>query len=309
MSIFLILAGTLLLYLGAEGIILGGGALALRLGLPSLVIGLVIIGYGTGAPELVVSVQASIEGRGDIAFGNVIGSNIANTGLILGFAAMMHPIRIHKRLLRFDTPFMIIAGIAIFSFYLATPIINRLIGAILLTGILFYTVWSISHGKKNHIPESELSLHPMRHWSLEIGAAVVGLILLILGGKLFLDGAIALAKTYHISDRVIGLTVVAVGTSLPELATSLVASFRNQGDMAIGNVVGSNIFNTLAIVGVAAMISPIEVQSIQWTDIAYMIVLFIALWLIIKEGTHIARWEGALMFGSYFVYMGYLLAF
>jgi cation:H+ antiporter len=307
MSFFLILAGTLLLYLGAEGLILGGGALALRFGLPTLVIGLVIIGFGTSAPEMVVSVQASVAGKGDISLGNVIGSNIANTGLILGLAAILQPIKIHKRLFQFDTPIMILTGALIFGIYLATPIIGRVFGGVLFGGILLYTAWSIYHGKKHHVLENELSLHPMRHWSIEIGAAVMGLILLVLGGKLFLDGAIELAKIYDISDRVIGLTIVAVGTSLPELATTLVATFRKQGDMAIGNVVGSNIFNSLGIVGIAALISPIEIEAIQWTDIAYMISLYVGLWLIIKEGTHIARWEGGLMLGSYFVYVGYLL--
>lgn len=301
-----LLSGTLLLYLGAEFLIRGGAALALRLGLPLLVIGLIIMGYGTGAPELVVSVQASLANEGDIALGNVIGSNIANTGLVLGFAAMVHPMPIHKRLLDTDTPFMILVALGLFGIFLISPVYTRIAGVIFLAGLAVYTIWSIDHGMKTHIPVSEPSPHAMKHWLQEVLCIVGGLALLLLGGKFFLTGAVTLAQLYGISDRVIGLTVVAIGTSLPELAASLVAAYKKQGDMAIGNVVGSNIFNMLGIVGFAAIINPIQVNSISWLDFFYMIALFIGLWLIIRKGDYITRREGALMFASYIAYMVYL---
>lgn len=306
MILFYLLAGTFCLYLGAEFMIRGGAALALRLGLPMLVIGLIIMGYGTGAPELVVSAQASLANKGDIALGNVIGSNIANTGLVLGFSSMVHPMPIHKRLLNTDTPFMIMVAFGLFGIFLISPVYTRIAGVMLLCGLAVYTVWSIDHGMKTHIPASEPSPHAMKHWSQEILCVIGGLALLLLGGKLFLDGAVTLAKLYGVSNRVIGLTVVAIGTSLPELAASLVAAFKKQGDMAIGNVVGSNIFNMLGIIGFAAVINPIQVESISWLDFSYMIALFIGLWLIIRRGKFITRWEGALMFASYIAYIVYL---
>lgn len=303
MIIIYLLSGTLFLYLGAESMIRGGAALALRLGLPMLVIGLIIIGYGTGAPELVVSAQASLANKGDIAIGNVIGSNIANTGLVLGFAAMIHPMPIHKRLRDADTPLMILIAIGLFAIFLISPVYPRIVGLILLAGLGVYTVWSIDQGLKTHIPASEPSPHAMKHWSLEVLSVAGGLALLLIGGKLFLNGAVTLAQQYGIQDRIIGLTVVAIGTSLPELAASLVAAIKKEGDMAVGNVVGSNIFNMLGIVGFAALIDPIHVKSISWVDFAYMIALFIGLWFVIRNGTTISRLEGALMFSSYIIYL------
>lgn len=309
MIILHLILGIVFLYFGAEFLIRGGAGLALRLGLPVLVIGLIIMGYGTGAPELVVSTQASLSNKGDIALGNVIGSNIANTGLVLGFSSMLFPMPIHKRLLDTDTPFMILIAFGLFGIFVVSPVYTRLAGVMLLAGLIVYTVWSIDQGMKTHIPASQPSPHAMRHWTLEVGCVIAGLAILLLGGHLFLKGAVTMAKTFGLSDRVIGLTVVAIGTSLPELAASLVAAFKKQGDMAIGNVVGSNIFNMLGIVGIAAVINPIHVQNINWIDFSYMIALFIGLWLIIRQGTHVTRWEGALMFASYLAYMGYLVYF
>lgn len=299
--------GILFLYLGAEMLIRGGAALALRLGLPVLVIGLIIMGYGTGAPELVVSTQASLAGKGDIALGNVIGSNIANTGLVLGFSSMLFPMPIHKRLLNTDTPFMILIALGLFSIFIVSSVYTRLAGIVLLAGLIVYTIWTIDQGMKTHIPASETPPHAFRHWTLEVLLVAGGLAILLLGGHFFLSGAVEMAQTFGLSDRVIGLTVVAIGTSLPEFAASLVAAFNRQGDMAIGNVVGSNIFNMLGIVGIAAVINPIQVQNINWIDFTYMITLFIGLWLIIRKGTHVTRWDGALMFTSYLIYLGYLL--
>lgn len=287
--------------------IMGGAALALRLGLPIIIIGLLIMGYGTGTPELVVSIQAGLAGKGDIVLGNVIGSNIANTGLILGLVAMLQPITINKRLVLSDGPVMGAAALALCGFFIFGKRITAIDGTLLLIALIVYTVWSIYNGKKTHKPEDEPHPHKMRSIWFEIFFVIGGLFLLILGGSLFLKGAIGIAKVYEISDRIIGLTVIALGTSLPELATSLVAVYKKHGDMAIGNVIGSNIFNILAIIGITALIEPMSVENIHWVDYTYMGVLMFGLWLIISKGTKISRWEGSLLFGSYVVYMCYLI--
>ncbi len=307
MMILFMIAGVACLYFGAEVMIMGGAALALRLGLPIIIIGLIIMGYGTGAPELVVSIQASLAGKGDIVLGNVIGSNIANTGLILGLVAMLQPIPINKRLVLSDGPVMGVTAMAVCGLFFFGRTIGYVEGALLLLGLCVYTVWSFYHGKKTHKPEDEPHPHKMKNIWVEIASVLGGLFLLIIGGKLFLEGAIEVAKYYKISDRVIGLTIVALGTSLPEMATSLVAARKKHADMAIGNVVGSNIFNLLAIIGVTALIGPISVQNIHWIDYTYMAVLMVGLWMIIYKGTQITRWEGVLMFGSYLTYMTYLI--
>lgn len=306
MMIFYLFLGVGLLYLGAEWMIRGGAGLAFRLGLPLLVIGLIIIGYGTGTPELVVSVEASLAGKGDISIGNVIGSNIVNTGLVLGMAAMVRPIPIQRRIFNVDIPVMIIAAFILSFIFLKFSGFNRLTGAVLLFGLVCYTAWSIYYGKNTYVNSSESSRNAFRHWILEAMLILLGLSAIILGGTLFLKGAIGLAHFYGISDRVIGLTVVALGTSLPELAASIVSAFRKQGEMAIGNVVGSNIFNMLGIIGTAALISPIYPSSIQWVDFIYMLVLFIGMWVISKQSLHVERRHGLMMFCSYLVYIGYL---
>lgn len=307
MMILFIIVGLICLYLGAELMIMGGAALALRLGLPIIIIGLLIMGYGTGTPELVVSIQAGLAGKGDIVLGNVIGSNIANTGLILGLVAMLQPITINKRLVLSDGPVMGAAALALCGFFIFGKRITAIDGTLLLIALIVYTVWSIYNGKKTHKPEDEPHPHKMRSIWFEIFFVIGGLFLLILGGSLFLKGAIGIAKVYEISDRIIGLTVIALGTSLPELATSLVAVYKKHGDMAIGNVIGSNIFNILAIIGITALIEPMSVENIHWVDYTYMGVLMFGLWLIISKGTKISRWEGSLLFGSYVVYMCYLI--
>ncbi len=309
MIVINLILGVLFLYLGAEGLIRGGSALAVRLGIPVIVIGLTIVAFGTSAPELVVSVQAGLEGRGDIAIGNVIGSNIVNTSFILGFCAMLFPLSIHRRLLNTDTPLMILIASVLFGIFLVSPVFTRFIGILFLSGLVVYTVWSIANGMKTHIPASEPSPHQMNSWIIEVLFIIGGLVILLLGSHLFLLGAVTYAQLYGVSDRVIGLTIVAIGTSLPELAASLVAAFKNQGDIAIGNLVGSSIFNMLGIIGAAAAVSPIHVENINWIDFVYMIALFIGLWVMIRKGTHITRWEGAFLFFSYLVYLCYLLYF
>ncbi|NGX43127.1 MAG: Inner membrane protein YrbG [Chlamydiae bacterium] len=304
--------GSVFLYFGAEFLIRGATSLALRIGLPLVVIGLTIMGYGTGTPELVVSIQASLGGKGDIALGNVIGSNIANIGLVLGFTALCRPISVKRQLVRRDVPIMVVVSFALCLLFFFNHNITRWKGLLFFLGFLIYTVLSIYLGKKEKEIELEIEEekkpHKIKNRWIELGFMAIGFLLLFLGGKLFLDGSIALAKKFHISDAVIGLTVIALGTSLPEFATSVVAVMKRHEDIVLGNIVGSNIFNILAIVGIAALIHPIQIVGINWIDYTFMTLLACFFWLIVRSGSKITRWEGALFLLSYVGYITYLVS-
>jgi len=306
-----LVAGVVLLYAGAEFLVRGGASFALRMGLPILVIGLTIMGYGTGTPELVVGIQASLSDKGDIVVGNVLGSNIANMGLILGFAAICRPISVKRQLVQHDGPVMVLVSLVLCLLIAINGDIGRWEGLLLCAGLVIHTWWTINLGKKEKEVEEEVEIeahpHQLKSVKLDLVLIIAGLLFLFFGGKLFLEGAIAVAKRFEISDAVIGLTVVAIGTSLPEFATSIVAMIRKHEDIALGNIIGSNIFNILAIVGIAAIINPIHIVNINWVDYSYMALLTIFLWFIIHTRTQITRWEGAVMLISYFAYMTYLV--
>ncbi|MEX1013083.1 MAG: calcium/sodium antiporter [Waddliaceae bacterium] len=298
--------GAASLWIGAESLVRGAASFAFRLGLPVLVISLTILGYGTGMPELVVSLQASLAGEGDIAIGNVIGSNIANSALILGFAGACRSFQVKPQLFRRDLPIMALVSFILWGVLLFTDTIGRVIGLIFLLGLLCYTWQAIKSGRENHMREAEeieLKGHLIKSVWIELVLIAFGFIFLFLGGRLFLSGAIMLAETFNISDAVIGLTVVALGTSLPELAVSIVAIIRRQPDIIMGNIVGSNIFNILAIIGLASLVRPIEVVGITWVDATYMLGLAVLMWILAQTQLKIVRWEGALLLLSYVVYI------
>jgi len=305
-----ILFGTVLLYGGAESLIYGGASLALRMGISVLVISLTIMGYGTGTPELVVSLQASLDNKGDIVVGNVIGSNIANTALILGGASFIRPLAVKRQLVRYDGPVMVFVSFTLCAIFALGSNIGRGKGLFLFISLLFYTFWTIYLGLKEkkiaNMIEGEGTPLLTPSVFFDLFWILIGFVCLFFGGTLFLEGATAIAKRFHVSDRVIGLTLVAFGTSLPELATSLVSLLRSQSDIAIGNVVGSNIFNILAIIGLAAIVEPIHLVNMNWIDFLYLASLSLFLWIVIFTGRRIARWEGGIMLSSYVVYMGYL---
>ncbi len=311
-TIFLFLfSGIFLLWLGAELLIRGGVSLALRFGLPILIIGLTIMGYGTGTPELVVSIQAGLEGKGDIALGNVIGSNIANSALIFGVASLCRPIHIKHQMIKRDIPIMILVSCFLCILLIFTNYIGRILGLLFLMGLILYTYRAIIVGKKDADlitqEEEETKHHRLKKLWLELVFIVLGLIILFGGGNLFLKGSLSLAKQLNISDAVIAVTVVALGTSLPELAIAVIATYKKHGDVIIGNVVGSNIFNILAIVGLTALLHPIHIIGITWLDYTFMTALAFIMWLFTKTGMVVSRWEGALLLLSYFCYVGYQL--
>ena len=300
-----------ILFLGANSLVKGAASLAERLGVSTLVVGLTVVSFGTSMPELIVSTQAALNGFGGISIGNVIGSNIVNIGLILGLSAIMLPLKADMQLIRFDTPIMLLSTLVFFIFFLDNQI-GRLEGLVFLLAIVSYTVFNVIKSKKenkeNVIEEFNQSVPKVsRHWGLDLLFIVFGLGALIFGSDFLFKNAVGLARMLGRSDAVIGLTIVAIGTGMPELATSVVAAIRKQPDIAIGNIVGSNIFNILGILGVTALIKPISSAEITWIDTLVMIILSLLLLPFIKSGFTLRRWEGALLLLIYLGYMVFLL--
>jgi cation:H+ antiporter len=299
-----IIIGTILLYFGAEGLVRGSASLATRVGISPLIAGLTIVAFGTSAPELSVSLSAALGGNPDIALGNVVGSNIFNIAVILGIAALIQPLQIHLGVIRRDIPVMIATSAIAFGliFYGGFP---RFAGIGLIVGLALYLVTAIRSGKNAPDGSDGVEVPPLlsKSWMIDSAVLLVGLGVLILGSRLFVEGATSLAKSWGVSDAVIGLTVVAAGTSLPELATSVVAAFRKQSDIAIGNVVGSNIFNVLCILGVTATVSPIRASGIGLLDAGAMLFVSILLLPFALTNRTISRGEGAVFLGIYGVYL------
>ncbi|MFM7654452.1 MAG: calcium/sodium antiporter [Paracoccaceae bacterium] len=255
MTYLLFLVGLLGLFFGGEYLVRGASSIARRFGISPLVIGLTIVGFGTSAPELLVSVNAALAGQPAIAIGNVLGSNIANVLLILGVSAVIAPLIIPARQLARDLAFMLLATGAIWVMLL-DGMVTRLEGGLLIAGLAVFLYMAFSAGS---VPQEEDAVETSVPKSALM--TVGGLVLLVIGAHFLVDSASTIARTYGISEAVIGLTIVAVGTSLPELATSVIAAFRRQTEIAVGNVVGSNIFNIFGILGVTALIAPIPSEA------------------------------------------------
>ncbi len=304
-----LLAGGILLYGGGEVLVRSAAQLGLRLGMSPLVVGLTVVAFGTSSPELAVSVGAALDGMGDVAVGNVVGSNICNIALILGLCACIRPISVHMQLLRFDVPVAIgVAGVAFVL--LGDAALGRFEGVVLVAGLALYvTVLLILASREPEAVNAEFAAEQSDHArSLPLLAAGVaaGLGLLVLGGDWFVDGAVELARGLGIGEALIALTIVAIGTSTPELATSLIATLRNHGDMAVGNIVGSNIFNVLGILGTAAIVRPLSAPGIVTGDLIVMLGVSLLLLPLAWTGRHIVRWEGALLLGLYASYIAIL---
>lgn len=253
-SLTLLILSLVALYIGAGWLVQGSSALAFKAKISPLVVGLTIVAFGTSAPELVVSLNATLKGEGDIAIGNIIGSNIFNIGIILGVSATICPLQVKKQLLRIDIPVMLAATVLLtILFWNGT--LGRTEGLFFLTGIIIYTIFSLFYSRKHgeEGPSEELEEQP-KHWAADTLAIVGGLVVLVFASRLLVDNAVSIAKKLGVSEAVIGLTIVAAGTSMPELATSIVAAYKRKTDIAIGNIVGSNLFNILAIAGSCSLI-------------------------------------------------------
>jgi cation:H+ antiporter len=307
-SIGLILIGFLLLGAGAELLVGGASRLALRLGVTPLAVGLTIVAFGTSAPELAVSVEATINNLSALALGNVIGSNIANIGLILGITAMIQPIHVERSLVRQQIP-IVIACSVLLGLLLLDGEVDRMDGFLLIIGLLAYLYLSFRQsrgefdaGETLDLPSAITPQQPGRTL-INVVFVVLGLGLLIYGSQLFVDNAVILARILGISEAIIGLTLVAVGTSIPELATSVLAAFRRQSDIAIGNVVGSNTFNILCVLGVTAVVGSISGKQFSLVDFGTMLVFALVLLPIARTGFTLSRGEGALLLAGYLGYI------
>jgi cation:H+ antiporter len=316
-TLALFVAGLVLLIIGAELLVRGASRLAAALGISPLVIGLTVVGYGTSSPELAVSVQSSLLGQPDITLGNVVGSNILNVLLILGISAMVAPLVVSRQLVRWDVPLMI--GVSFLLLLLALDgKVGRLDGFLLFTGNVAYVVWAIRQSRKESARvKAEYAkkfgdgqTQSGERWLIQIALIIGGLILLVVGSRWLVNGAVAIAQMLGLSELIIGLTIIAVGTSLPEVATSIVAGIRGERDIAVGNVVGSNLFNMLAVLGLASVVAPngvsVSTAALRF-DIPVMIAVAVACLPIFFTGHVIARWEGALFLGYYVAYLLYLV--
>jgi cation:H+ antiporter len=311
LTLGLFVAGFGLLIGGAELLVRGASALALRLGISPLVIGLTVVAIGTSAPELAVSLQAALSGKADLAVGNVVGSNIFNVLFILGLSALITPLVVARQVVRVEVPLMV--GASVLMLVLAIDgRIRPWEGALLGAGMAAYLLYAITEGRRESAgdaaaPAATGLLARLAVQLLLIGA---GLALLVLGARWLVGGAVAIAQHFGLSEAVIGLTIVAAGTSLPEVATSVVAALRGERDIAVGNVVGSNIANILLIAGVAALVTPGGLSvapAIVRFDLLVMLAVALACLPIFFTGHRIARWEGGLFLAYYVAYTLYLV--
>ncbi len=321
MAVVWILLGLTVLTVGAEVLLRGAVGLARAVGMSPLVIGLTVVAFGTSAPELAVSIKASWVGQADIALGNVVGSNTFNVLFILGVSALIAPLAASRQLIRLDVPVMI--AVSLFAWlFAADGSVSRAEGAILMVGIVAYTAWLVRLGRRESVAIANKAAEPgapaaaapvphtLGHTARMIAYIVVGLALLILGARWLVDGAVAVAQALGVSDLLIGLTIIAAGTSMPEVATSVMASLRGQRDIAIGNVVGSNIFNLLGVLGASATIAPAGVPVAPAAlrfDIPVMAAVALACLPIFFTGGRIARWEAALFLAYYAAYILFLV--
>ena len=305
LDILLIIIGVALVLKGADFLTEGASALARRMHVPEIVIGLTIVAAGTSAPELFVSVVSALNGTPDLAVGNVVGSNTMNCMLIVGCAAMVAPMTISRSTVRKDIPFAVMASILLTCIALDNYL-GRIDGIILLLGFVVFMAYTLLQAK-NGQAEPQTEVRQLNPW-LSVLFLVIGLAMLVAGSNIFVGSASSVAAALGISEGVIGLTVVAGGTSLPELATSVVAARKGQSAIAIGNVIGSNVFNILMILGLTAVISPLQIEGITTIDMAVMLISVILVWLFSFTRFTVERWEGALLVGGYLVYLWWLIS-
>jgi cation:H+ antiporter len=313
MTVLLFALGLGLLVLGANWLVMGASRLAVTFGISPLVIGLTVVAFGTSAPESAVSVQSAVTGRADLAVGNVVGSNIFNVLFVLGASAAIAPLAVSSQVVRLDVPVMVATSVAA-VLMAADGLVSRLEAAFLVGTLAAYTAWQVRLSRRESAAVAvefahaygQLSSGPARH----LAAVGAGLGLLVLGSRWLVDGAVRFAQVLGVSELVIGLTVVAAGTSLPEAATSMVAARRGERDIAVGNVVGSCIFNILGVLGLSGLLAPAGLPaapSIATFDGPVMIAVSVACLPIFTSGARIGRWEGALFLAYYAAYAGYLV--
>ena len=304
-DILLIVLGVAMVLLGADRLTEGAAALARRMNVPEIIIGLTIVAAGTSAPELFVSLVSALKGTPDMAMGNVVGSNTMNCMLIVGCAAMVAPMTISRSTVQKDIPFSVGASVLLMILAI-NAYLGRFDGIILLLGFAAFMYYTLLQAKKGQVEQQE-TVKQINPW-LSAFFVVLGLAMLVVGSNVFVDAASDVAYSLGLSEGVVGLTIVAGGTSLPELATSVVAARKGQSAIAIGNVIGSNVFNILLILGLTATISPMQIQGITLMDMGMMLGSVSLVWLFSYTRFTVERWEGALLVGGYLVYLCWLLS-
>ena len=325
MSYLYLIAGLLLLIAGGDYLVKGGVAVATRFKVPTLIIGMTIVAFGTSSPEFIVSLQSALQGHPEISIGNVVGSNIANIGLILGLTALILPMAVNRTSVKIDIPFMILCSL-LFYLFSQDNLISRCEGIILVLSLILFAVFSIYKGKQNTTAEEHKEEDAPKGKEMKMISAILMIVAscvaLTIGANLLIDSAVSIAKDFGVSERVISVTLVAFGTSVPELATSIMAAIRKENDIAIGNIVGSNIFNILFVIGCSALITPI--QNFDFAtfsfDFNWMIIFAAILALAVipykniikkikgeKEYSILGRFAGFIMVTAYIVYVILLL--
>lgn len=312
-SIGYLVLGFVLLYGGGEALVRGASHMALRIGMSPFIVGMTVVAFATSAPELAVSLQAALAGVDDVAIGNVVGSNIANIGLILAICCLIRPADIHSRLLQLDLPWLIFISLLLLAF-LEDGRISRPAGLVFLGGLTLFLYWNVQIARREQLAERERVAAAQTvprpsasaHAAVDVLLVGAGLVALMLGGAAFVRGGVSLAEALGISPAVIALTVIAVGTSLPELATSIVAALKGDADIAVGNVVGSNFFNILGVLGITAVIRPLERGGITTVDLVVMLMFALVLVPLIMVRHRIGRPEGLALLIGYLAYLAWL---
>lgn len=308
-----LVGGLVILTAGADVLVRGASGLALRFGISALVVGLTVVAFGTSAPEMAVSVAGALNGETDLAIGNVVGSNIFNILFILGVSALIVPLTVDRQMIRFDVPLMVFSALVMYAMSLNG--IQFIEGLFLFGGLLVYVAFQVVQSRKQSNQqkgefEMEAALQPTQKAWVLVVFVLVGLVMLVVGSNFFVSGAVSLAKIWGVSDLVIGLTIVAAGTSLPEVATSLMAAFKGERDIAVGNVVGSNIFNIFGVLGTTALVSPNGLavsEAAMKFDIPVMIAASLICIPFFWIGQVLNRWKGLFFFVGYVSYTSYLI--
>ncbi len=319
LTVAFILGGLVALVVGGDLLVKGSARLAALLGISPIVIGLTVVAFGTSAPELAVSLKAAFAGNSNIAIANVVGSNVFNILFILGASSLIKPLLIHSNMIRREMPLVILTSLAVYGMAFAGSI-HRIHGAVLFSALIFYTVWLIREARQEKKRKSELERESQElYGKLKRGSsiakalayAVAGLLIIIVGADWLVKGAVMLAQALGVSDTVIGLTIVAVGTSLPEVVASIMATLRNERDIAVGNVVGSCIFNILAILGISGIFSPTALVvplSVREFDLPILVGVSVLCWYFFATGKTLSRREGGVFLGLYVIYTAVLIS-
>ena len=314
-SLFAILAGCALLYVGGDMLVSASTLIADRIGMSAVAIGATVVAVGTSAPELSVSLGAAMQGHNDISVGNIVGSNICNIIFVLGLCGLVAQVRPSREIFRIDFP-ILIAMSALFTFMIRDHMISRIEGLILFTGLITYVVWNLRRAAEDEglgeiLSEEVASTLPEGgegHWAGTILRATSGILMLALGAKWLVDGSLQALEPFQLSEATIGVTVVALGTSVPEIGTSMIAAKKGEGDLAVGNAIGSSVFNLLGVLGITASLSPLNAHDVSLLDGVILMLTSLAGMTLVARARGIGRPEGIVLILAYLAYVGAALS-